>query len=336
MDAGGKSWWYRFAVAALSCLAMAGLHAQAPAKPIRVGMLLSGSEAQWSPFKDALIDGLRESGYVEGRNLTVVLRYGELEGPLIRSSAAELATMHLDAIVTSCTGTTRAVASAAPRTPVVFASIGDPVLAGLVTSLARPGGNITGRMSMQPELMPKRLEMLRKMLPEGARGGARIAVLMNTREPVHEAQWQSIQASAKELDLSLVRVELSTPASVDGALDALARTDSKGLLVFSDDPLVIENLHRIAAAAIRLRIPSISAPRVYTAAGGLMSFGMDMEEDWRLSAKQVVTVANGRSPSTVPVEQPTHPRLVINMKSAAVLGVVVPRELLLFADERIE
>jgi putative ABC transport system substrate-binding protein len=166
MDADRRSRWHAFAVAALSSLAVAGAHAQAPAKPIRVGMLLSGSEPQWSPFKEALLDGLRESGYVEGKNLTVVLRYGELQGTRIRSSAAELATMHLDAIVTSCTGTTRAVASAAAGTPVVFASIGDPALAGLVTSLGRPGGNITGRMSMQPELMPKRLEMLRKVLPE--------------------------------------------------------------------------------------------------------------------------------------------------------------------------
>lgn len=129
------------------CLALPSAWGQTTAKPIRVGVLLSGSQAQWLPFEQALVDGLRDRGYVEGTNLTLVRRYGELQGARIRASAAELASMQVDTIVTSCTTTTRAAAGAAPGTPLVMASIADPVGAGLVASLARPGGHITGRAS---------------------------------------------------------------------------------------------------------------------------------------------------------------------------------------------
>jgi len=315
---------------------LSGVHAQTNAKPIRVGVLLSGSEAQWAPFENALVEGLRDRGYVEGRNLTLVRRYGELQGARIRSSAAELATMHVDAIVTSCTTTTRAAASAAADTPVVIASIADPVVAGLVTSLARPGGNITGRTSMSLELLPKRLEMLRTLLPESARGGARVAVLMNGNDPAHELQWRSAEAGAKALNLNLVRVEANGPAGFDAALDALARADARALLVLSDDPTMIENRGRIAATATKLGLPSVSGPRVFADAGGLMSYGMDMRDDFRLSAAHVVKVANGVSPATLPIEQPTQFQLTINLKTAAALGIRIPSELLLRADATIE
>jgi putative ABC transport system substrate-binding protein len=131
-----------------------------------IGVLLSGSSTQWSPFDEALAQELRERGYVEGKNIVIVRRYGELNGERIQSGAVELASMKLDTIVTSRTATTRSVAAAAPAMPIVIASIGDPVLAGLVTSLARPGGNITGRASLSLEIIPKRLELLRDVLAE--------------------------------------------------------------------------------------------------------------------------------------------------------------------------
>jgi putative ABC transport system substrate-binding protein len=318
------------------CLAVPDGYAQATGKAIRVGVLLSGSEAQWSPFENALVEGLRDRGYVEGRNLTLVRRYGELQGARIRSSAAELATMHVDAIVTSCTTTTRVAASAAADTPVVMASIADPVLAGLVTSLARPGGNITGRASMSMELLPKRLEMLRMLLPESARIGARIAVLMNGKDPAHEAQWLHAEAGARALNLNLVRVEANGPAAVDAALEALAQADAKGLLVLSDDPTMIENRFRVAVAATKLGLPSISGPRVFADAGGLMTYGMDIRDDFRLSAAHVVKVANGVNPATLPIEQPTQLQLTINLRTAAALGIKIPSELLLRADATID
>lgn len=318
------------------CLAIPGVHAQSPGKAIRVGVLLSGSQVQWSPFENALVEGLRDRGYVEGKNLTLVRRYGELQGEKIRTSAAELSTMQVDAIVTSCTTTTRVAAGAAASTPVVFASIADPVVAGLVTSLARPGGTITGRASQSLELLPKRLEMLRALLPESARSGARIAVLMNGKDPAHEAQWQSAEVGAKALNVHLVRVEANGPAAVDAALESLAQANARALLVLSDDPTMIENRGRIAAAATKLGLPSISGPRVFAEAGGLLSYGMDITDDYRLSAAYVVKVANGVNPATLPIEQPTQFQLTINRQTAAALGIKMPRELLLRADAVIE
>ncbi len=317
----------------LLALVLPAPHAQSPDKTIRVGVLLSGSATQWSPFQAALVDGLRDRGCVEGRNLVVVRRYGELQIDRIRSSAAELATMTLDTIVTSYTTTTRVAASAAASTPVVMASVPDPVGAGLVASLARPGGNITGRASQMLELLPKRLSLLRSLLPEGMRNGARIAVLMNGKDPAHEAQWQSTLVGARSLELNLVRIEASGPAGLNVALDALAQAGSHGLLVFSDDPVMIEFRGRIVAAATKLGLPSISGPRFFAADGGLMSFGMDMADDYRLCAAHGVKVANGINPSTLPIEQPTQLALTINLRTAAALGITIPRELLLRADE---
>jgi putative ABC transport system substrate-binding protein len=310
--------------------------AQSSAKPIRVGVLLSGSREQWSTIEDALVDGLRERGYVEGRNLTLLRRYGALDGARIRGSAAELAAAQVDVIVTSCTGTTRAAASAAGATPVVMGSISDPVITGLVQSFARPGGNITGRSSMSLDLLPKRLEILRALLPPPQRAGARIAVLMNGQDPAHEMQWASAQSGAEALNLKLVRIASGGPAALQAALDGLASADARALLVFGDDPTMIEYRERIAAAAIRLGLPSISGPRLYADAGGLLSYGMDDRDNFKLSAAHVVKVANGVSPATLPVERPTHFQLTVNLKTAAALGLRLPQDLLLRADTTIE
>jgi putative ABC transport system substrate-binding protein len=312
--------------------------AQAPSapKPIRVGVLLSGTPTQWSPVADALVEGLRERGYVEGRNLTLVRRYGELDGARIRGSAAELASLDLDAIVTSCSGTTAAVVKSTGATPVIMGSLSDPVVFGFVETLARPGGRVTGRMSMSLELLPKRLEMLRALLPPSQREGARIAVLMNGKDPAHEMQWAALQPGAEALNLQLVRVAATGPAAVQAALDALADARTSALLVMSDDPTMIEHRERIAAAAIRLRLPSISGSRLYAEAGGLLTYGMDILDDFRLSAAHVVKVANGANPATLPVERPTLLQLTINMKTAAAIGVKIPHELRLRADSIIE
>ena len=317
-------------------LVAAGAIAQDAARPMRVGVLLSGSSTQWSPFDDALVEGLRERGYVEGKNLVVVRRYGELSTDRIRNSAAELATMRLDTVVTSCTATTRSVAEAAPAMPIVIASIGDPVLAGLVPSLAHPGGNVTGRSSVSVEIIPKRLELLRAVLPESARSGARIAVMMNPREPSHLVQWERAVTAAQALNLQLVRIETNGPSGIDRAIEALPTTGAKGLLVFSDDPAIIEHRARIAAAALRNKLPMVTGPRVFALDGALMTYGMDMTDEFRASASYVVKVAGGAKPADLPIEQPTRFELTVNLRTAAALGIKVPREVLLLANGTIE
>jgi putative tryptophan/tyrosine transport system substrate-binding protein len=315
------------------CLACSG-HAAEPDKTMRIGVLLSGSSTQWSTFDDALVQGLRERGYVEGRNLVIVRRYGELNMSRIRSSAADLSAMQLDSIVTSCTGTTLSAASAAPRTPIIMAAIGDPVGAGLVASLAHPGGNITGRSSWSTELTGKRLSLLREALPGAKRNGATIAVLMNVKEPSHRESIDEAERAAKALNLTIVRID--TSAGLDPALEALGRAGAAGLLVFSDDPLMIENRARIADAAIRLKLPSITSPKVYAEAGGLMSYGMDTRDDFKLSAEYVVKVSKGAKPADLPIQLPTKPEFTLNMKTAAALGIAIPAELRLQAHSIIE
>jgi putative ABC transport system substrate-binding protein len=310
--------------------------AQDSVKPIRIGVLLSGSSTQWSPFNEALAQGLRDRGYVEGKNIVIVRRYGELSGERIQSGAEELAAMKLDTIITSCTATTRSAAAAAPATPIVVASIGDPVLAGFVTSLAHPGGNITGRASLSLEIIPKRLELLRDVLAGNGHPGAKIAILLNSNEPTHRLQWETAVETAKALQLELVPVDVSGPGRLIAALDSLPATGARGLLVFSDDPSIIENRARIAEAAIRYKLPLVSGPRVFATAGALITYGMDLMEEFRQSAAYVVKVSNGTKPADLPIERPTKFELTVNQRTAAAIGIKVPRDVLLRASDVIE
>jgi len=320
------------------CLLLAGLasfasHAQSTERTIRLGVLFSGSTGQWAYLDAALLTGLRDQGYVEGRNLVVVRRYWEFQtAARLKSSAAELAALKLDAIVTTCNMTTRAAMDATGSTPIVMAVVSDPVGRGLVKSLARPGGNVTGRSAQLADLEPKQLQLLRAVVPDGAR----IAVLLNSRNPVHESQWREMAAAARALNMNPVRVEVRGFAGLDAALDSLAKSDVRGLMILSDDALTIEGRDRIIAAAARLRLPSVSGFPAYAEDGGLMAYGEDTAEGFRRSAAYVVKVANGANPAELPIEQPTRFELVINLKTAAALGITIPRELLARADRTIE
>ncbi len=315
----------------LIALALPAAHAQSPAKTIRVGMLLSGSAPQWAFVESGLLAGLRDQGYVEGTNLVVVRRYGEIQADLVKRSAAELAAMNLDAIVTTCTVTTRAVVGAAGRTPIVMAGVADPVGAGFARSLARPGANVTGVSGQLSDLEPKRMELLGSLLPDGARVG----VLGNPGNALHQAYWRLAEAAARSMNLTVVRIEARGPAGIDAALDELSRARVQGLLLLSDDPTLIEFRNRIAAAAVRLRIPSIGWIRVQAEDGMLMSYGGESGRGYRQTAAYVVRIANGANPAEMPIEQPTQFPLVINLKTAAAIGITVPRELLMRADEAI-
>jgi putative tryptophan/tyrosine transport system substrate-binding protein len=301
-------------------------------KGIRVGVLLSGSPSQWSFVDNALVTGLREHGYVEGKNLTLVRRYGELQGDRIQAHAADLSAMKLDAIVTSCSATTRRAKAAAGDTPIVMGAVADPVGLGLVVSLARPGTNVTGRSSQTVELIPKRLEILHSILPEGAR----IAVLLNGANPDHESQWRAAEAPAQSLNLKLVRVEARGAAGLEAALASLGDSGARALLVLVDDPLMIEFRHRIVAAAAKLGLPSMYGYPQFAEEGGLMAYGADIVDNWRRSAAYVVKVANGAKPAELPIEQPTHFELVVNLKVAKELGITIPPAVLVRADRLIE
>jgi putative ABC transport system substrate-binding protein len=305
---------------------------QATAKPIRIGVLLSGTEREWSRYDAAVVAGLREHGYVEGQNLTVVRRYGNLDGNRIKRFAAELNALQLDAIVTSCTSTTRAAQLAAPDTPIVMGVVADPVGQGLVNSLARPGVNVTGRASQSTELLPKRLELLRALLPERAT----VAVLMNSANPLHETQWTAVVAAAGSMNVAPVRVAAQGAAGMDAAFAALSDVKAHGVVVLADDPTMIEFQPRILAAVERLRLPAIYAYPEVAVAGGLMSYGTDMVHNFRRSAAHVVKVAKGANAAELPVEQSLHQEFVLNVRTAKALGLTLPPTLLARADRVIE
>jgi putative ABC transport system substrate-binding protein len=205
-----------------------------------------------------------------------------------------------------------------------------------VTSLASPGGNITGRASLSLEIVPKQLELLRDVLAESVRPGARIAILLNGREPTHRLQWESASEAAKALQLEPVRIDAGGPGGLTAALDSLPATGARGLFVFTDDPVMIENRVRISETAIRYKLPLIAGPRIFATAGALITYGMDMTEEFRQSAAYVVKVSNGTRPADLPIERPTKIELTVNQRTAAAIGVKVPREVLLRAEVVIE
>ena len=230
---------------ALPWIGIASAGAAPVDKTIRVGLLLSGFPAHYVHVERAFLAGMREIGYVEGRNLVVERRYAHLEPDSMRNAATELAEMKLDAIVTGCTGSTRAVQRATESTPIVMASVADPVGQGFVKSLAQPGTNVTGRSSQSRELLPKMLELLTTAVPNART----IAVLVNVLNTVHETLWTETVAAAASLDIDLVRVDVRGPAGLDAALETLAASRADALLVLPDDPMS----HNLRAAHRRVR-----------------------------------------------------------------------------------
>jgi len=319
-------------VAVLAALAgIASAAAESPGKPIRVGLLLTGFESTYSEVDRAFLEGMRDIGYVEGKNLVLERRYGHLQPQRIAAFAKELADLDLDAIVTACTGTTRAMQRATARAPIVMAGVADPVGQGFVRALARSDTNVTGRSSQWRELVPKMLELLQAAVPKAQT----IAVFVNTSSPVHEPMWQDAVAAAPARGVRLVRVEVRGPADFDAALDKLASSQADALLVLSDDPMMLNLSGRLVAAANQRRLPAIFGMREFVVDGGLMSYGESFAATYRHAAAHVGKVVRGANPAELPIEQPTQFELVINMKTAAALGLTVPKVLLLRANETI-
>ena len=241
--------------------------------------------------------------------------------------------MELDAIVTSCSNTTRAVMGVTKSTPIIMAGVADPVAIGLVKTLANPGGNVTGVSGLLADMEPKRVELLRSLVPERSR----IGVLMNSTNPLHEVHWQRAEAAARSMNLTAVRIAARGPAGIDAALDELARANVKGLLVLSDDPMNIEFRHRIAAAAARLRLPSVGC--VARVCRGRRAHQLWWRHLGRISERPPSTLRRSptaQEPAELPIEQPTRLPLVINLRTAAALAIAIPRELLLRADVLIQ
>ena len=310
-------------------------YAQQAQKPLRIGILSSGTTEVRGHLDEALIRSLAEQGYVEGRNLEVLRRYRGAE-PVSRMNdfASELRELNLDAVVTTCTPSTAIAKSVITSTPIVMAAVSDPVGYGLITSLARPGGNITGLSSQGEELLPKMMEYFAKALPKSAT----VAVLGHARNPVHARTWQRLRESpvVRKLGLNLLSVEFSDVSSLTKGVETAARDGASALFVLGDDPLVLNLQKAMVQLAASHRLPDFYWAREFVDAGGLMSYGENLRSDYRSVGVYVARIAKGAKPAELPVQQPTRFELVINRKRANALGLVLPQDLLVLADQVID
>jgi putative ABC transport system substrate-binding protein len=303
--------------------------AQQPSgKMARIGYLME--RAGRLEIDDAFLSGLRELGYSEGRNLTMEYRSAG-GGERLPALAADLVAQKVDLIVTQGAAATLAAKNATATIPIVMASSQNAVGDGLVASLARPAGNVTGRSLYAPEITPKRLELLKETVP----GLSHVALLWNVQNPGGAAQYREAELAARALGLRISSLDIRIPEDLDRALAGAVRAGAGALLVLSDSR-TIGHRSEIAAAALQHRVATMYANKDYVEGGGLMSYGPDLKESFRLAAVYVDKILKGAKPADLPVEQPTHFALVINLKAAKALGLTIPPTLLARADEVIE
>jgi putative ABC transport system substrate-binding protein len=306
------------------------LAARAQQPAIRAIGLLSARSPGASEVA-ALRQGLAESGYVEGRNVTIEYRWAEGQFDRLPALAADLAQHRVEVII--ATGMTSAIAAraAAATIPLVFMAADDPVKFGLVASLSRPGGNATGVNLLTSELTTKRLGLVRELLP----AAGTVAVLDNPRSPEAEPQLRDLQAAARTIGQQLRILNASSEREIDTAFATVVNQQDAALLV-TNDALFISRLEQLVALAARYAVPTIYDRRAYTVAGGLISYGTDYLDGYRKLGIYASKILNGAKPADLPVEQPTKFELVINVKTAKALGLDVSPMLLARADEVIE
>ena len=305
--------------------------AQAPAKVPRIGFLSSRSLADSTHLLESLRQGLRELGYVEGQNIAIESRFAEERPERLPALAAELVRLKVDVIVTAAPAAPEAAQRATNTIPIVFAVVGDPVAVGLVASVARPGGNITGLSSMAPEVVGKQLELLKEVAPKVSR----VAVLQNPRNQAHPFVLRQAEAAARTLGLQLHIAQAGTPAEIDAAFATMRSKRAGGVLVLRDGFFLAQRA-QIAALAAKDRLPSVYGLKEQAEAGGLMAYGASTAPMYRRAATYVDKILKGAKPADLPVEQPTKFELVINLKTAKALGLTMPQSLLLRADEVIQ
>ena len=311
----------------------AGL-AQSPEKQAHIGILVGGSLAQRGHLEQALLQGLREQGYVEGKNLVLERRYADGRGERVPAFARELAAMKLDAVVTTCTPTTRVAQQALGSTPIIMAAVADPVGQNLIASLARPGANLTGLSSQAEDVMPKMLELFASVLPRPTT----VAVLAEATSAVHPRMWQALGSVAQTLKVRLVKIDVrrSSDMPLPTAFETAMREKAGAIFVLPDEPLFLTRRAEIVALAAKHRLPAFYGAREFVDEGGLMSYGESLRTAYSNAASYIKKVAHGASPGELPVGQPTNFELVINRKTAKALGITVPQSILLIADEVIE
>jgi ABC-type uncharacterized transport system substrate-binding protein len=304
--------------------------AQQSGKIYRIAILTAGNEitpASWKVFSEAL----RALGWIEGKNVVFERYLADNRLDRLAEIAAELAHLNFDVIVTVGTLAPLAAKRATATIPIVMQAAGDPLGSGLVASLARPGGNVTGLSLMAPDLAGKRLEILREILREISL----VAVLWNVANPYPALVFKQTEVAAKTLGIEVQSLEVRGPGDFDNALEAAVRRHATALIAV-EDPLTFGYRKQITDFAAKNRLPAIYGLREFVDAGGFIAYGAHILDLWRRSTGYVDKILRGAKPSDLPVEQPTKFELVINLKAANALGLTVPPTLLARADEVIE
>jgi putative ABC transport system substrate-binding protein len=302
--------------------------AQQPAKVHRIGWLGTDRAAL---RREVLLQDLRDLGYVEGRNIEIEYRFAADNMERLSAVAAELVGLNVDVIVAVSQPVAQAAQRATRTIPIVMFGVGDPVSTGLVASLARPGGNVTGLSQLSPELGAKRLALLKEVIPDVSR----VAVLSNPTNPSNAPQITAARVAANALGVQLQLLEARTPPDLEIAFQAAARARA-GALITLDDLLIFTRRMQILALAARRRLPGMYGWSQFPQEGGFMSYGVDFRDMYRRAAVLVDKILRGARPADLPVEQPTKFELVINLKTARTLGLTIPPAVLHRADQVIE
>lgn len=310
--------------------------AQQPKLP-RIGLLSPGRSEKTDPSRatvDALVIRLREMGYIDGQNIAIEYRFADASADRLLAGADDLVARSVDVIVALSTTAALAAKRATGSIPIVAINMADPVQDGLVASLARPGGNVTGTTFLGPELVAKRLQLLREVVPQLSR----VAVLWHPHaygERTMAGMLKEIEGAAQAMSLQLQFVAAAGPDDIAPAFAAIRRERADAVIIFPS-PILYGQYHRIAGLAADVRLPVIFAAREGADAGGLMSYGVNQADISRQTAPYVDKVLKGAKPADLPVEQPTKFELVINLKAAKALGLTISRDFQLLADEVIE
>jgi putative ABC transport system substrate-binding protein len=306
------------------------VRAQQAGKLPTVGVLVAGTPASHGKWVAAFVQRLRELGWIEGRTVAIEYRWAEGRTERFAEIAAEFVRLKVDVIFTSVTGAVIAAKQATSVTPIVFTSVTDPVVNGLVASIARPGGNVTGLSQQTSELGGKRLGLLHEIVPRLRR----VAVMANITNPSTMAEMSEISAAARVLGLEILPIEVRRSEDIAPGIKSL-QGGAEALYVLTD-PLVAVNQIEINTLALDARLPTMHALREYVVSGGLISYGANFPDLFRRAGDYVDKILRGAKPADLPVEQPTKFDLIVSMKTAKALGLTLPATLLAGADEVIE
>ena len=310
---------------------LASFAQQQPAKIPRIGLLSPFSPSDTALWHQAFGQGLRDLGWVEGKNISIEYRYAEGRNDRLPDLAAELVRLKVDVIVTSGAPAAIAAKQATITIPIVMAQVNDPVGLGLIASLGKPGGNITGLANLHSDLGAKQLELLKEAAPKTSR----VAILWNPANPGAALIVRHMQHGAQALGMTLLPVEVRDPSEVESAFATMTRERANALSL-PPDPVFLPFGKRIVELVARNRLPAMYGWRELVEAGGLMAYGPSIPDMFRRAAGYVDKILKGAKPANLPIEQPTKFELVVNMKTAKALGIKIPNSILLRADKVIE